>query len=469
MGKGTDKLYVTAGEREAQSRVRSGEGEVRNPFWYCSISLQPIEGKSSGVCDRQGHVFDISNIVPELRKNGGKNPVTGEDLKREDLIKLRLTQNDQGNYVDPVSLVEMTVYNTAVCVLTTGYVYLKSTIEEHNYKAKWMYDLMTDEEFTKSDVVELKGGYGVRYSKHKKTGEPAKSLKRSSPDESEVSGQLKKSKVDEKKAKLQEMSSATTHHMAASLTSTVFTPSTKIQLQKRSVLQMLKPKRFKDPAFVNIETNKGTLRLVLDPTYAPKAVYNFVQLAKQGYYDGVKFHRSIKRFMIQGGDPTGTGRGGESVYGEPFADETNHPRNKHDARGVLSMANRGKNTNTSQFFITYRPCPHLDGKHTVFGKLVGGESVLDELERTPVDEGDRPVEDLVMKKVTVVEDPFEEANEEEKEKEEEVDDTPWLKKSGSKTSVGQYLKFPVHSSNSGAKQTKKTQLTSIEDTDFSGW
>jgi peptidyl-prolyl cis-trans isomerase B (cyclophilin B) len=137
---------------------------------------------------------------------------------------------------------------------------------------------------------------------------------------------------------------------------------------------------------VSIATNRGTIELTLNPQHAPKTVNNFVFLAKQGYYDGVKFHRVISDFMIQTGDPTGTGRGGP---GYKFADECKGNPLKH-ARGVISMANAGPNTNGSQFFITHVATPHLDGKHTVFGKVTKGLDVVDAIEQ-----GD------VMEKVTV--------------------------------------------------------------------
>ncbi len=122
-----------------------------------------------------------------------------------------------------------------------------------------------------------------------------------------------------------------------------------------------------------IETSRGDIVLELYPQHAPQTVNNFVFLARQGFYDGVLFHRVIANFMIQGGDPSGTGRGGP---GYKFADETRGNPLKH-ATGVLSMANAGPNTNGSQFFITHAPQPHLDGKHTVFGKVVAGQDVVD--------------------------------------------------------------------------------------------
>jgi peptidyl-prolyl cis-trans isomerase B (cyclophilin B) len=122
-----------------------------------------------------------------------------------------------------------------------------------------------------------------------------------------------------------------------------------------------------------IETARGTIELELFPAHAPKTVNNFAFLAGEGFYDGVSFHRVITRFMIQGGDPTGTGRGGP---GYRFEDETRGNPLRHE-RGVISMANAGPNTNGSQFFITHEPQPHLDGKHTVFGKVVRGIEVVD--------------------------------------------------------------------------------------------
>ena len=126
-----------------------------------------------------------------------------------------------------------------------------------------------------------------------------------------------------------------------------------------------------------IETNKGIIELELYPRHAPKTVNNFVFLARAGFYDGLSFHRVIRDFMIQGGDPTGTGRGDP---GYKFADEVQGNPLKHE-KGVISMANAGPNTNGSQFFITHSPQPHLNGKHTVFGKIVSGQKVVDVIQQ----------------------------------------------------------------------------------------
>ncbi len=129
-----------------------------------------------------------------------------------------------------------------------------------------------------------------------------------------------------------------------------------------------------------IETDRGKIELELFPEYAPKTVNNFICLAKDGYYDGITFHRVISNFMIQGGDPTGTGRGGP---GYNFEDEFDGNPLKHET-GSLSMANAGPGTNGSQFFITHCPQPHLNGKHTVFGKVIKGQDVVDAIRQGDV-------------------------------------------------------------------------------------
>ncbi|MEM1115971.1 MAG: peptidylprolyl isomerase [Bacteroidota bacterium] len=126
-----------------------------------------------------------------------------------------------------------------------------------------------------------------------------------------------------------------------------------------------------------IATNRGDIVLDLHPQHAPKTVNNFVTLARDGFYDGLTFHRVISNFMIQGGDPTGTGSGGP---GYRFEDETAGNPLQHET-GVISMANAGPNTNGSQFFITHAPQPHLNGRHTVFGKVVQGQDVVDTIQQ----------------------------------------------------------------------------------------
>jgi peptidyl-prolyl cis-trans isomerase-like 1 len=148
--------------------------------------------------------------------------------------------------------------------------------------------------------------------------------------------------------------------------------------------------------------NKGTITIELYNDLAPKTCHNFSTLAQRKYFDGLVFHRIIPNFMIQGGDPTGTGRGGSSIYGEKFEDEID-PSLKHTGAGILSMANSGPNTNGSQFFITLAPTPWLDGKHTIFGRVKKGMGVVKKLGLVKTDKEDRPVEEVGIKSAYVVE------------------------------------------------------------------
>jgi len=145
---------------------------------------------------------------------------------------------------------------------------------------------------------------------------------------------------------------------------------------------------------VQFQTNIGTFCIELYYRHAPKACNNMAKLAEGGYYDKTTFHRVIRDFMIQGGDPTGTGRGGESIYGRKFEDEITSL--KHTGAGVVSMANSGKNTNGSQFFVTLKPTPWLDGKHTVFGRIYSGMGVIQRMGLVATDEQDKPKSPLTI-------------------------------------------------------------------------
>lgn len=179
---------------------------------------------------------------------------------------------------------------------------------------------------------------------------------------------------------------------------------------------------------VMLNTNKGSIKLALYPEIAPKTVENFIGLAKENYYDGVIFHRVISDFMIQGGDPTGTGMGGKSIWGEQFEDEFSPYL--FNIRGALSMANAGPGTNGSQFFIVTAPkvpanmmdqmagagypepvieaydneggTPWLDQKHTVFGHVVDGMDIVDEINRTPTNPADKPLEDVLIESIEIL-------------------------------------------------------------------
>jgi len=146
-----------------------------------------------------------------------------------------------------------------------------------------------------------------------------------------------------------------------------------------------------------VQTNHGTFSIELFEERAPRTTKNFIDLADKGFYDGVVFHRVIAGFMIQGGDPTGSGRGGP---GYTIPDEF-HPELKHTGEGILSMANAGPNTGGSQFFITLDATSWLDGKHAVFGKVVEGMDVVRAIGSSPTGPGDRPLKEVVMESVSI--------------------------------------------------------------------
>ena len=152
-----------------------------------------------------------------------------------------------------------------------------------------------------------------------------------------------------------------------------------------------------------IETNQGTIKFELLETDAPKTTENFRLLAERGYYDGVIFHRVIRGFMIQGGDPTGTGRGGESAWGGRFADEINRSSEVYKRgykAGIVAMANAGPNTNGSQFFIMHHDNP-LPPSYTIFGRVTEGQDVVDAIATTQTGANDKPTQPVTIEKVTI--------------------------------------------------------------------
>lgn len=378
--------------------------------------------------------------------------------------------------VDPVTFKVLGDNTHIAAIGKSGNVFAYDTIERLNIKAKMWRDLVSDEEFGRKDIIILQDPQNIEARnltsfKYLQDGistlteeqllerkDPSRNVNKEALGNAAVVLIIKKeesmppppSSISAIKRNPQAASSAvkpslskpspsapkptstnisrsipynaaqhTTGKAAASFTSTGLTPHTS---SERALLTdeeyMLKPRRVKGKGYAQIRTNHGNLNIELLPEFAPRAVWNFVHLAKKGYYSGVRFHRNIRHFMIQGGDPTGTGRGGASIWGKNFQDEFDGPLT-HDARGVVSMANKGKNTNSSQFFIIYRPAKHLDRKHTIFGRVVdGGMETLTKLENIKVTETDKkPLEDIVMNEVVVFVDPFEEFLKEKGEKE----------------------------------------------------
>jgi len=161
---------------------------------------------------------------------------------------------------------------------------------------------------------------------------------------------------------------------------------------------------------VTLHTTHGDLKIEVFCEAVPKTAENFLALCASNYYDGCIFHRNIKSFMIQTGDPSGSGKGGQSIWGGTFPDELRSTL-KFNARGVVAMANSGPDTNKSQFFITFAKQPHLDTKYTIFGKVIdGADSTLDAMERVPVNNKNRPLSEIKLTHITIHANPIADAS-----------------------------------------------------------
>jgi peptidyl-prolyl cis-trans isomerase-like protein 2 len=408
------KLFHTTRELSSSTQhVRgggSGGGDLSAtkaiPFHHCALSCTPC---TAAWADSDGNIFDIASLVPHVKKHG-THPLTGAKCALSDFFEVNFGKDKDGNFECAGSQKRLTDRSKIVVIRNTGNVYLAETVEELNFKAKNLADLVTGEPFTRADVItiqdpdrprrarkrEAESGAGAGAPKKVAKTEPA-----SSTVESTINLRAGGSTLQKIMAKMK----------AAGATSDapplVFTPSVP---DKPDPLVALAQKKVDSSAFVRISTTLGDLNLELFARDAPKACLNFLTLAGRGYYRNTVFHRLVPGFMIQGGDPTGTGRGGSSCFGKDFEDEIKGNPNLHSQRGTVSMANKGANTNASQFFITFGPQPSLDAKHTVFGKVVGGIKVLDEMEKAER-KGERPVEPIIIHEVTVFVNPFDEEKE----------------------------------------------------------
>ncbi|KAK6103553.1 RING-type E3 ubiquitin-protein ligase PPIL2 [Brugia pahangi] len=433
-----DKLYLTTTEwKETYGGHKDDTGKrmqralfKRLPITHCSLSLLPFEDP---VCSRDGIIFDLTQIVPYLKKYG-VNPVTGKKMTAKELIHLKFDKDSDGNFRCPVTFRVFTPTSHIVTICQTGNVYSFEAIEELNLKPGHLRDLLTDEPFQRKDIVTLQDPnhlekFNIEQFHHVKLDLKTKSqieaekkamedpkfyIRRMNNETKEILEKLAKEYVPSKIEKTEEEEADelnAAHYsqgrVAAGLTSTMMEPITQ---QKAAVLDAdtVKYARVNKNGYVRIITNYGAINLELYCKDVPRACENFIKHCKNGYYNNTKFHRVIRNFMMQGGDPTGTGKGGDSIWGKPFKDEIIRSFS-HNQRGILSMANQGTDTNKSQFFITFRSCSYLDGKHSIFGRVVGGTGTLAAIEKVETDEGSRPIADVLFLNSEIFVDPFEEA------------------------------------------------------------
>uniref|UniRef100_A0A8C4TDU3 RING-type E3 ubiquitin-protein ligase PPIL2 n=1 Tax=Erpetoichthys calabaricus TaxID=27687 RepID=A0A8C4TDU3_ERPCA len=379
------------------------------------LSLQPFQYP---MCTPEGVLFDLLSIVPWVEKFG-TNPITGEKLETKSLIKLNFSKNSEGKYHCPVLYSVFTNNSHIVTIKNTGNVFSYEAVEQLNIKTKTYKDLLTDESFTRQDIITLQDPtnldkFNVSNFFHVKNNlkvlnpdeekaklDPSYHLKSTNLETQETLAELYKEykgdellastmKVPEKK-KTDKLNAAhySTGRVSASFTSTAISPETTHEADSIEE-DVVRYQYVKKKGYVRLHTNKGDLNLELHCNMVPKTCENFIKLCKTAYYDGTVFHRSIRNFMIQGGDPTGTGTGKKYEF---------KPNLSHAGRGVLSMANSGPNSNKSQL------------KHTVFGRVVGGFDALTAMENVESDpKTDRPKSEIKILNATVFVDPYEEAD-----------------------------------------------------------
>lgn len=442
-----DKVYKTVSELKSQ-HDRNNDLERsylhrRLRFDSCCLSLSAISSQPYGLVDESQfcYVFERDLILQFLEKFR-VNPITGLKITKNDLIPLQFHKNDEGQYHCPVTFKIFNQHSKIVANKKSGNVFSFEAYQQLNLKANHLKDLLTDEPFQRSDIVTIQDPiiaadkwnvvefYYVKQNM-KLSGEDStvrvkgldeSSILKSSLVEAKrrasslnqtherIFGPMKTDQdLDEDGEKLDKINSAnhSDGRLARSVTSTVM-PVTCSQTPEILNKQQILYPRIKKKGYAQLVTNFGTLNLELYCDRTPRACHNFLLLASRGYYDNVCFHRLLKNFIIQGGDPTGTGKGGQSAWGEPFGNEC-FADLKHEGRGVLAMANSGPNSNKSQFYITLKGVwDHLDGKHTIFGRVVGGEDTLSRIEDVEVDKNDKPKKEIKIIRVVKHFDPFEE-------------------------------------------------------------
>ena len=432
-----DKLYLTCtewstlyGGKKATSDTGANSKFRRLPFHCCSLSFQPFEHP---YCTKDGVIFDLMNIVPFM-KQFGVNPANGEKLSSKDLIKLTFHKNPSGKYHCPVTFRIFNENTHIVAVGTTGNIFGYEAVERLNIKAGFWKDLLNDEPFTRKDIITIQDPTNLdkfnlasfhHMTKNLKVRDEEEELAKKDPRyrlkavNAEMKGVLDELdstykpqdtvSTEKKRADAINAAHYSTGAVSASFTSTAMEPQTS---HESAIINedILRYERLKKKTYIRMFTTKGQLNLELHSDKVPKTCENFLKLCQRDYYNDTVFHRSIRNFMIQGGDPTGTGKGGESAWGPAINDEFK-PNLTHSGRGVLSMANSGPNTNKSQFFITFRSARHLDGKHTVFGRVVGGLETMDKLEAVPTNKHDKPKKEIKVIKCQVFVNPYEEVDE----------------------------------------------------------
>lgn len=513
-----EKLYQSAREHRANSQLRAGPSSASNssssitrrlPFNCCALTLNPIQNP---VCTPNGILFENNAIIPYLLKYK-KDPVTGEPMSTRDIIVLNMDKNEEtGAWQCPVLCKTFTEYSKVVAIRqrpsaanehrNEANVYAYEAVDELNFKTKHYVDLTSGQNFSKAtdvmmlldpnddnlaklrDINNFKHTKMLREDKKQKDLENKNENVRHSVTAHRIMEKLNNNKRKkeqelkelEKQKKLKDDSSGkpkiliddvftgvkmTTGKCSGSFTSTSMEITHDNTSREATMDEILDArfnvmKKMKKKGYIRLVTNMGDMDIELHCDIAPRTTTNFLGLAEAGKYNGSIFHRSIRDFMIQGGKPKKKGDAEESTWGkEPFKDEFDD-RLTHSAKGVLSMANSGPNTNKCQFFITFKSCNHLDRKHSVFGTVIRGLDVLSLIENVPTDKNtDKPVQKIQILSTIILVNPAKEAEEAERIRiEESIVERERLKESRKAAALGKNIKSKHKSSNSSSRKGK---------------
>ena len=438
-----DQSYVRAKEHSdglggvTSAAVDGPKGQFQLlPFNYCALTFLEID---DGVFVDNGLCFERAPLMKYIQETH-KNPIDGTELDEAKVYPLRFRKNEGGNCFCPVSEKEFTDRSHIVAIRTTGNTYAYDIVQTLNVKTKDFNDLLFGTPFKRSDIVVLQDPTTMWEKRNTATFFHTKST------------QAKQAHLQILKKKAEDISTTTVtaanlwdldpadpeyardmrarkaiardvennlKFAAAGVTSTGVTQYATDVKKTVSAAEAVEERVFADfralcppgsdrkhDAVVALQTSLGEMTLNLFCGVCPKTAYNFLKLAERKYYDETVFHRVVKGFVLQGGDPEGTGSGGESCWGGVFGDEI-FGRLRHSKRGVLSMANSGRDSNGSQFFLTLGAAPALDGKHTVFGEVSSGLEVLDAVDRIETDAAtERPLQPISLHRVEVLSSPF---------------------------------------------------------------
>lgn len=447
----------------------------RLPFGHCALTLQPYTEAVCNP-HNPGILYDPAALLPFLLK-WKRDPCTGAPLTSSQLVRLQMERNQEGDWQCPILTKALSDHSKIVAIRQSSlsssstdssisssrqvaHVYSYTAYKKLNVQAKNYTDLLSGEPFDPAtDVLILRDPDGPAplaiedfyYIRHAdefpKDDDDGSNSIRQTATASRILAQLDKKKKQQQEqqsqtndAKPAAASSAsqkdgapvimaqdvtgvqlTTAAGAASFTSTGMELSTANAMRPATADEILQAqcrmlRSLKEKGYVRLVTNKGALVVEIHCDVVPQTATNFLGLCAAGRYDGTSFHRLIPKFMIQGGKASSKkgekGTEDASLWGGTFRDEFD-ARLVHDERGVVAMANAGSHTNKQQFYITFAPCTHLDHKHSVFGKVIQGMSVLDDMEKVGRDDKDRPLDKIVIERTEILANPVEKANEKE--------------------------------------------------------